>query len=906
MLLKWRKKIGTFVFFIVAAVAAVALVGIGIFSGYHYLFAVTENATAVSSTWTFDAANDYTASDSAKIEVASGVARLIAVDQTDSDGTSTGFGGGTHSSTQWDSTNNWLELTSAGQTAGSGDYTSRVFDAGASTSWEDFTLAPERPINKDLPDSAQTETGYPTGNAVMTNNVLLMHLNESSGSILDTSGQGNNGTVSGGVTYNATGKFNGALNLDGTNGLVTLGTSAVLRPASAITVEFWMNADSTKSVQFPVSYGDTAFQGWNFYLNNSAMYWNVRNGTTFVSGAFTFTNPTSTWHHIVGTYNDPTSLLYVDGALKNTKTITGPISYTGLTAAYIGNGEGLDANRYFDGRIDEVAIYSQALTATEILDRYKRGSQRLNYQVRSCDDSACDGETLIGSDGTSATFYDEINNASTTPPAFNFTGVTNNRYFQYKAYLGTSSTSYSPELTSVSITPTHYPGDSPTVTNKAGAPFAKLTGFEDTVTTGTVTYQVSNNGSTWYYLNGERWTATASDVSRSNASTDITTKRLSNFHQQVGGGSFYFKAFLQSSGSNQYTTLDQVSLTYDTSITDEKIIMYPVIESIVLGDGSNVAKTRDIPVTIKGSNILRYKIETKKEDLKDTQKWIRFDKDKPIVYSLAEGDGIKTLYLKFMSWDGADSDIFTKTILLNTSDTARCVVPEAECVVSPGACVLKEGSTSCVVSERTCKVPESLCTTPEIKKPISDTVGVVSTTPFATSTEKLKIEPPQQQDEMIEPTIPQATTTAKQPAMEPLSTATELVDNDLFMVSSINKYGQSIFWYQQGKKRPFFNEETFIGWFGDNFESVKIKKISQVDADAIPLGDAVPFKSNSRLIKIKINPNVYEVGEGGRLCRIKNEFRAISRYGLKWKELVVDVPIHLFLNTYKIEKNCEN
>jgi hypothetical protein len=57
-------------------------------------------AWADTINWTFTPAGNYTVSDATKVEVGDGVAKLIAVDQTDNDNTSTGFGGGTHNQTR--------------------------------------------------------------------------------------------------------------------------------------------------------------------------------------------------------------------------------------------------------------------------------------------------------------------------------------------------------------------------------------------------------------------------------------------------------------------------------------------------------------------------------------------------------------------------------------------------------------------------------------------------------------------------------------------------------------------------------------------------------------------------------------------------------------------------------------
>jgi len=60
----------------------------------------SSRAWADTINWPFTIAGNYTVSDATKVEVAGGVAKLIAVDQTDNDNTSTGFGGGTHNQTR--------------------------------------------------------------------------------------------------------------------------------------------------------------------------------------------------------------------------------------------------------------------------------------------------------------------------------------------------------------------------------------------------------------------------------------------------------------------------------------------------------------------------------------------------------------------------------------------------------------------------------------------------------------------------------------------------------------------------------------------------------------------------------------------------------------------------------------
>jgi prepilin-type N-terminal cleavage/methylation domain-containing protein len=91
------------------------------------------------------------------------------------------FNAGTHNQTQWDSSNKWLELIPA---VTSGDFTAPVMTAFSPISWGPFAWVPNAPYGKQLPDSSLSETKYASGNANMMGNVLLMHMNESSGSCL--------------------------------------------------------------------------------------------------------------------------------------------------------------------------------------------------------------------------------------------------------------------------------------------------------------------------------------------------------------------------------------------------------------------------------------------------------------------------------------------------------------------------------------------------------------------------------------------------------------------------------------------------------------------------------------------------------------------------------------------------
>lgn len=76
----------------------------------------------------------------------------------------------------------------------------------------------------------------------------------------------------------------------------------------------------------------------------------------------------ATWYHAVMTYDGSTVCLYIDGELTGSDTYTAGSCEDGGTLR-IGAGSG-GTGHYFEGTIDDVRIYSKALSAGEVLQLY--------------------------------------------------------------------------------------------------------------------------------------------------------------------------------------------------------------------------------------------------------------------------------------------------------------------------------------------------------------------------------------------------------------------------------------------------------------------------------------------------------------------------------------------------------
>ncbi len=93
------------------------------------------------------------------------------------------------------------------------------------------------------------------------------------------------------------------------------------------------------------------------------------------------------WHHVVAVHNGSANqnLLYIDAAAPVTTDITYTGNFSSSADIRIGDFNYTATNYHFNGSLDEVAIYSRALSAGEITTHYNNA--RL-YQIGYCDGNA--------------------------------------------------------------------------------------------------------------------------------------------------------------------------------------------------------------------------------------------------------------------------------------------------------------------------------------------------------------------------------------------------------------------------------------------------------------------------------------------------------------------------------------
>lgn len=172
------------------------------------------------------------------------------------------------------------------------------------------------------------------------------------------------GTYTGGVTLNQAGHAASviAASFDGVNDYVTVPFSAALNPPE-FSFECWLNPSATGYMPIANSLNGTT--GWA--LSTTAGYLSLHIYT--VAGLFIVESAkviaSSTWAHIVAVVSPSTVSLYVNGELVGTRTLSAaytPVASTGALRI----GYESYASVYLSGKVDNVALFNYALTASDV------------------------------------------------------------------------------------------------------------------------------------------------------------------------------------------------------------------------------------------------------------------------------------------------------------------------------------------------------------------------------------------------------------------------------------------------------------------------------------------------------------------------------------------------------------
>ena len=195
---------------------------------------------------------------------------------------------------------------------------------------------------------------------------------------------------------------NHSLHFDGTDDHVNLGDNFGFENSDSFSVEAWIQVTSNSGFQQIISKLDNSFRGWGLQITDDGtisgfLFSTFLSNQRYVEGSTFLID--GQWHHVAMVYNADNIVLYLDGNIEPLSTDS-PIGTLGTiinsSNTQIGNyhADG-NSGEYFNGYIDEIRIWDEARSETEILESYDTeltGTEAglIGYYKMDDDNATCD------------------------------------------------------------------------------------------------------------------------------------------------------------------------------------------------------------------------------------------------------------------------------------------------------------------------------------------------------------------------------------------------------------------------------------------------------------------------------------------------------------------------------------
>ena len=174
-----------------------------------------------------------------------------------------------------------------------------------------------------------------------------------------------------------------AVTFDGVNDYAAMGDVLDYAGTASFSAEAWVNRGTVNEASWRrvlskeryVSSTDKG--GWSIQINGSGdaaphtigfYRWNGTTGQDLAKGATALA--AGRWYHVVATYDGATLRVYVNGALDG--STAGSVSVENHTQQFA-VGKLSNGASYYNGLLDEVAVYGFALSAQQVGEHYNAG-----------------------------------------------------------------------------------------------------------------------------------------------------------------------------------------------------------------------------------------------------------------------------------------------------------------------------------------------------------------------------------------------------------------------------------------------------------------------------------------------------------------------------------------------------
>jgi hypothetical protein len=223
----------------------------------------------------------------------------------------------------------------------------------------------------------------------LTDNLNVYYkLDESSGNAADSSGNSQTLTNNNTITYNAGLINNGATFVRASSQYFSANDNDLFTPLSSFSFQFWLKMDTTTNGEYFLFSMDTAGSRGNSCDHElgqpTATQANFQYSLKWSDGTengcqFNLASKlsTSTWEHIVFVYDRTAHTMdcYRNGTAQTQVTgLPDKDNKNGTNSFNLGRSQYGTPDRYWSGMMDEVALWSRALSSTEVTALYNGGA----------------------------------------------------------------------------------------------------------------------------------------------------------------------------------------------------------------------------------------------------------------------------------------------------------------------------------------------------------------------------------------------------------------------------------------------------------------------------------------------------------------------------------------------------
>ena len=197
---------------------------------------------------------------------------------------------------------------------------------------------------------------------LLTGLISYWHMDESSGNIIDAIGI-NNGTPTG-ITYSQSGQVSTALLFNGTTSQIECGTFS---PISIFTFMAWVKPTGSTDRGVICIPSATNDRGPYLRVNAANTLSLLKNGVAVI-GTSSGTVTNGVWTHVAVSYDASGNyVFYINGSASGSGTNLQTFVEDRIVVGWQGNSE------FFNGIIDEVAIYNRVIPGIDVMTAYSRG-----------------------------------------------------------------------------------------------------------------------------------------------------------------------------------------------------------------------------------------------------------------------------------------------------------------------------------------------------------------------------------------------------------------------------------------------------------------------------------------------------------------------------------------------------